>query len=100
MPHMIIGTSSTSQQIGGALGLAILSAVATAQTSDVMEAARGDRAQLPAALTEGFQSAFLLGAGFALLGAFLALVMISGRDSKAHVEAVQSGEAEPVPIAA
>lgn len=51
------GLINTSQQIGGALGLAILSAIATSQTDDVMAAARGDRAQLPAALTEGFQVA-------------------------------------------
>ena len=47
------------------------------------------------ALTEGFQDAFLVGAGFALLGALLAAVMISSRDSREHAEAAQRGEAEP-----
>jgi len=91
------GLINTSQQVGGALGLAVLSAVATNVTGDV----RGlGRAEVPAALTEGFQAAFLTGAGFAAAGALLTLLLISGRDSRAHVEAVQSGEAEPVPVAA
>ncbi len=94
------GLINTSQQVGGALGLAILSAVATATTSDAMAAAGGARSALPAALTEGFRDAFLAGAGFALLGALLAAFMISGRDSRAHVQAVSSGEPEPLPIAA
>ena len=62
------GLINTSQQIGGALGLAILATVATARTEDAMVAAQGDPAALPAALTEGFQSAFLVGAGFAVVG--------------------------------
>jgi EmrB/QacA subfamily drug resistance transporter len=93
------GLINTSQQIGGALGLAILSAVATSKTADVLAAAGGDRRQLPAALTEGFQDAFVIGAGFALTGAVLAALMISGRDSRQHVEAVESGDADAVPVA-
>ena len=44
------------------------------------------------ALTEGFQTAFLVGAGFAVLGAVLAAVLISSRDSREHAEAAQRGE--------
>jgi EmrB/QacA subfamily drug resistance transporter len=91
------GLINTSQQIGGALGLAILSAIATNVTGNVRALPRGEQA---AALTDGFQSAFLVGAGFALLGAILAATLIASRDSRAHVEAVQSGEAEAVPVAA
>ena len=47
------------------------------------------------ALTEGFQDAFLVGAGFALLAAVLAAVMISSRDSREHAAAAQRGEAQP-----
>ena len=49
------------------------------------------------ALTEGFQSAFLVGAGMALLGAVLAAVLISSKDSREHAEAARRGEAAPVP---
>jgi EmrB/QacA subfamily drug resistance transporter len=77
------GLINTSQQIGGALGLAVLSTVATSRTEDVMSSGASS---LDNGLTEGFQTAFLGGAGFALLGFVLTLVLIRGRDSRAHVE--------------
>jgi EmrB/QacA subfamily drug resistance transporter len=76
------GLINTSQQIGGALGLAVLSSVATSRTSDVLAGGSG----LPDALTEGFQTAFLGGAAIAALGFVLTLVLIKGSDSRAHVE--------------
>jgi hypothetical protein len=61
----------------------------------VMAAAGGDKDALPHALTEGFQAAFLTGAGFALLGVLMAAVLIRGRDSRAHV-AIGHGTEQPV----
>ena len=55
------GLINTSQQIGGALGLAVLSTVATSRTSD----AASSGANHLSALTEGFQAAFLGGAAIA-----------------------------------
>jgi hypothetical protein len=55
---------------------------------------------MPVALTEGFQRAFMVGAGFAIFGALLATVLISGKQSREHREAAQRGEVEPVPVAA
>ncbi|HXS47600.1 MAG TPA: MFS transporter [Solirubrobacterales bacterium] len=77
------GLINTSQQIGGALGLAVLSTVATSRTDDVMSSGSSS---LVNGLTEGFQSAFLGGAAIAALGFVLTLVLIRGRDSRAHVE--------------
>jgi EmrB/QacA subfamily drug resistance transporter len=77
------GLINTSQQLGGALGLAVLATVANTRTANVM-AAGGST--LKHALTLGFQSAFLTGAGFAVLGFVLAAVLIRGRDSRRHVE--------------
>ena len=57
------GLINTSQQIGGALGLAVLATIANSRTDDVMASAGGDPSALPNALTEGFQAAFLGGAG-------------------------------------
>ena len=57
------GLINTSQQIGGALGIAILSTIATTHTSSVVSDAGGDQSVLPSALTEGFQYAFAVGAG-------------------------------------
>ena len=90
------GLINTSQQIGGALGLAVLATVANSKTTEVMAGAGGDPSQLPNALVEGFQSAFLGGAVIALLGFVLTLVLIRSRDSRAHVELSEKGEAEPV----
>jgi EmrB/QacA subfamily drug resistance transporter len=89
------GLINTAQQVGGALGLAILSTAATSRTDDVMAGAQGNPAELPSALTQGFQDAFLVGAGFALLGALLAFVLIRTKDSRAHV-----GAAEPAGVTA
>jgi len=90
------GLINTSQQIGGALGLAILATVANSRIDDL--AASGS--PLPVALTEGFQRAFLVGAGLAIAGAVLAMVLVSSKASREHAEAAQRGELEPVPAAA
>jgi EmrB/QacA subfamily drug resistance transporter len=94
------GLINTSQQIGGALGLAILASVATSRTESVMAEAGGSPAALPTALTEGFQAAFTVGVGFAVLGAILAVVLISSKTSREHAAAARAGELQPVPVAA
>ena len=80
------GIINTAQQVGGALGLAVLSSVAFAGVPE----GRPD----PVALTNGFSDAFLLGAGFALLGFLVALLAVRSADSRAMLEA------EVVPVAA
>ena len=82
------GLINTSQQIGGALGLAVLSTIAFANVPD------GGRPDLQA-VTGGFQDAFLVGAGFALLALGIAALGIRTRDSEA-----MKGEAAPAPAAA
>jgi EmrB/QacA subfamily drug resistance transporter len=79
------GLINTSQQIGGALGLAVLATIANSQTQDLLRAADGDPAAVPNALTEGFQQAFLAGAGFAVLGILAAVFVIRSTDSRALV---------------
>jgi EmrB/QacA subfamily drug resistance transporter len=77
------GLINTSQQIGGALGLAVLSTVATSRTEDVMSTGSSGLAE---GLTEGFQAAFLGGAIIGLLAFVMTLLLIRSRDSRAHVE--------------
>jgi hypothetical protein len=80
------GLINTSQQVGGALGLAILATVANSTTKH----AAGPPSH---ALTEGFQDAFLAGAGFAILGLIATLVLIRSSDSRAHVALGSEAEA-------
>ena len=70
------GLINTSQQIGGALGLAVLSTIAFANVPD------GGRPD-PGALTDGFQDAFLVGAGFAAVAFLIAATAIRDEDSRA-----------------
>ncbi|HEY7456841.1 MAG TPA: MFS transporter [Solirubrobacterales bacterium] len=77
------GLINTSQQIGGALGLAVLATLATSRTLDLTAAGSPPS---PAALTEGFQAAFLGGAAIAALGFLLTLLLIRSSDSRAHIE--------------
>ena len=81
------GLINTSQQVGGALGLAILGTIASSRTNGLVAGAGGDPGALPSALTEGFQRAFLAGAGFAVLGIIATLVLVRGSDSRAIVGA-------------
>jgi EmrB/QacA subfamily drug resistance transporter len=83
------GLINTSQQIGGALGIAALSAIATSTTSD--EVANGTA--LNFALTDGFQGAFVAGATVALVGVLVALLVVSRRDL---VQESSDDELEPV----
>jgi EmrB/QacA subfamily drug resistance transporter len=66
------GLFNTSQQIGGALGIAALSTIATSRTSDALAAG----AALPSALVHGFTGAFVVGAGIAAIGVLAALTLI------------------------
>src|SRR6266508_711989 len=70
------GLINTSQQIGGALGIAALSAIATSTTSDSI--ASGTKVAV--ALTDGFQSAFIAAAAIALAGILVALLMVRRSD--------------------
>jgi EmrB/QacA subfamily drug resistance transporter len=79
------GLINTSQQIGGALGIAALSSVATSTTAD--EVARGTT--LPFALTDGFQAAFVGGAAIAVVGILVALIVVRGRDLREPAPAGQ-----------
>ncbi len=81
------GLINTSQQVGGALGLAVLGTIASSHTTGLVSDAQGNPAAVPGALTDGFQLAFLAGAGFAVLGILATLALVRDRDSREIVGA-------------
>ena len=87
------GLSNTAFQLGGALGVAIVSTVAVSRSADYLAANEG--ASPLAVLTEGFQSAFVACAVVAGVGVALALLLL-GRPGRAPREQL---EAAPVPAA-
>jgi MFS family permease len=89
------GLINTSQQVGGALGLAVLSTVAFTQIEDV--AATTGVPPSATVLTDGYADAFMVGSGIALLGLAATLFLIRSRDSRAHVELA---EPEPARVVA
>jgi EmrB/QacA subfamily drug resistance transporter len=80
------GLINTSQQIGGALGIAALSTIATSRTSGKL----AEGLALKPALVDGFTLAFLVGVGIAAVGILAALTLIR-RDELEQAPA----EAEP-----
>jgi EmrB/QacA subfamily drug resistance transporter len=78
---------NASQQVGGALGLAIFSGIATSRTNHLLAA----HAPVPDALTSGFHRALLASSIFVLATAIIAL-----RTSNTRGEA-QQGAAEALP---
>jgi EmrB/QacA subfamily drug resistance transporter len=84
------GLFNTSQQIGGALGLAILSTIAASKTGG-----SGDKA----ALVHGFHWAFAGGAAFVAAGLVAMLLLLRGHHV-ARIEAEASSGTSPVSIAA
>jgi len=66
------GLINTSQQIGGALGIAALSTIATSRTDDAVSAGTA----MPSALVDGFTGAFVAGAIIAGIGIVAALTLI------------------------
>lgn len=83
------GLINTSQQIGGALGIAALSTIATSTTEDSI----GTGTIVPQALVDGFSAAFLVGAVFAALGLLAALVLVRRDELELEIPVV---EPEPV----
>jgi len=80
------GLINTSQQIGGALGLAILTTIATTHTDNLL-ASGEQRAQ---AFTSGYSYAFWAGVGFAALSA-IATVFVLKREDLVQTDAEPAG---------
>ncbi|MFC5741911.1 DHA2 family efflux MFS transporter permease subunit [Dyella tabacisoli] len=82
------GVVNTSFMMGGALGLAILASLAASRTERLLVSGH---AQL-AALNDGYQAAFLVGAIFAALGAGLGAVLLRSRSGETVTDAASATE--------
>ena len=71
------GLLNTSQQVGGALGLAILSTIAANRTASEPATAPTGAAH---ALVSGYDLGFLAGAGLIALGVVVAVTLLRNRD--------------------
>ena len=89
--ELTAGLNNTALQIGGALGVAIVTTIAVSRSEDYLAA--NDGANPLVALNEGFQSAFVALVVLAAIGMTLALLLL-GRPRKApqaHLEPAPAG---------
>jgi len=87
------GLINTSQQVGGAIGVAITSSIAATITSNYVGSHSGTSALSGTALTDGFHTAFYVLSGLAALGAVLAATMIRSRPTRPLEQPVEEAVA-------
>jgi predicted MFS family arabinose efflux permease len=82
------GIVNTSYQVGSALGLAVMTAVASAQGADQLGNLE--------ALTDGYSAAFLGAAGIAVVGALLAGALLRSPKAASGEPADEAADREPI----
>ena len=87
------GLVNTSQQVGGALGLAVLATLSTTRTDELL--ASGE--STASALTDGYHLAFAIGAGILIAGIALALAVLrpgatAGEEQESEELSPEAGE--------
>jgi predicted MFS family arabinose efflux permease len=76
------GLINTTQQVGGALGLAVLATISTTRTENLLASGT----EPASALTTGFAAAFWVGVGFALISLAATLLALRKRDLELPAE--------------
>ena len=82
------GLVNTTAQVGGALGLAVLATVAATETSAAREAGTA----AASALVDGYQLAYLVGAGLVGVAILIAVFVIQPEREAAAKAATRVGE--------
>ena len=85
------GITNVSQQIAGALGLAVLSTVASNQTKGLLAAHHG----LTTSLISGYHLAFLCGAATIAAGIALAFVLLRSRGAQPELQLASEPDDTP-----
>src|SRR3989440_827360 len=86
------GLINTSRQIGGAIGIAAVSAVAASSTSHYVQAHSAVTATSGAALDHGFQTALYTLTGLLLVGALIAVTVVRSAPALSREVAPADGE--------
>ncbi len=82
------GIVNTTQQVGGALGLAVLATFSTTRTDDLL----ADGASQASALTDGYTLAFAIGAAFVVAAVAVALTVLEPVPPQAETAANEEFE--------
>jgi EmrB/QacA subfamily drug resistance transporter len=85
------GLVNTTLQVGGAIGLAVLATLSTERTASLESAGHSTAS----ALVDGYQLAFLVGAGLVAVAVGIALAVLRPADVQEAEEMIAEGEAEP-----
>ena len=79
------GLINTTQQVGGAIGVAVVTTIATTLTAHYVTAHPGTSPLAGAALVHGFQAAFYVLAAIAATGAVLAAILLESKPAQSEV---------------
>jgi EmrB/QacA subfamily drug resistance transporter len=80
------GLINTTQQIGGAIGVALVTTIATTYTAHYVDGHAGTNAFSGAALTHGFQISFYVLAAIAAAGAVLSAVLLESKPAEPEIQ--------------
>jgi EmrB/QacA subfamily drug resistance transporter len=94
------GLINTSRQMGGAVGLAAVSTIATTFTNHYVRSHAGSATTGAAALTHGFQTAFYVLTALAIVGALIAGTFVRPQPRAAEVESPDTEALTPLEEAA
>jgi EmrB/QacA subfamily drug resistance transporter len=86
------GLLNTSQQIGGAIGLAVAATVSTTVTNRFLQDHAGTALQSGTALTHGFDVAFYVLAAVALVGVVLSAILVEPASKSSEPALAESNE--------
>jgi EmrB/QacA subfamily drug resistance transporter len=94
----VSGLLNTGQQVGGAIGLAVLTVVSTAATKTEMAKINGNTDLIPSAMVAGFHQGFKMAAVFAIGASVVALTVLKlHKPTKADLKQEAETEAEALP---
>lgn len=95
---LVSGLLNAGQQIGGAVGLAVLSVISTSVTKNDIIAAHGAQSATLTATVHGFQRGFLAAAFFAIAASLVALIVLKvHKANKNDLAQEAETEAEALP---